>query len=84
MVEFLVGQWHLPGRWIDNRFIARLWRTMKDECLYLNAYDTGAIARRGIGHWIKYDNADRPHSSDNGLTPNEAYETSCNGENLAA
>jgi putative transposase len=72
------------GRWIDNRFIERLWRSLKYECVYLNAFETGSEARRGISRWIKYYNGDRPHSSHNGLTPNEAYETSWKGEKLAA
>ncbi len=72
------------GRWIDNRFIERLWRSLKYECVYLNAFETGSEARRGIGRWIKYYNGDRPHSSHNGLTPNEVYETSWKGEKLAA
>ena len=72
------------GRWIDNRFIERLWRSLKYECVYLNAFETGSEARRGIGRWIKYYNGDRPHSSHNGLTPNEAYETRWKGEKLAA
>jgi len=72
------------GRWIDNRFIERLWRSLKYECVYLNAFETGSEARRGIGRWIKYYNGDRPHSSHNGLTPNEAYETSWKDEKMAA
>jgi putative transposase len=72
------------GRWIDNRFIERLWRSLKYECVYLNAFETGSEARRGIGRWINYYNGDRPHSSHNGLTSNEAYETSWKGEKLAA
>jgi putative transposase len=72
------------GRWIDNRFIERLWRSLKYECVYLNAFETGSEARHGIGRWINYYNGDRPHSSHNGLTPNEAYETSWKGEKLAA
>jgi len=72
------------GRWIDNRFIERLWRSLKYECVYLNAFETGSQARHGIGRWINYYNADRPHSSHNGLTPNEVYETSWKDEKLAA
>jgi putative transposase len=72
------------GRWIDNRFIERLWRSLKYECVYLNAFETGSEARYGIGRWIIYYNGDRPHSSHNGLTPNEAYETSWEDEKLAA
>ena len=61
------------GRWIDNRMIERLWRSLKYECVYLNAFETGSEARRGIGAWISYYNEKRPHSSHGLLTPAEAY-----------
>ena len=35
------------GRWIDNRMIERLWRSLKYECVYLNAFETGSAARDG-------------------------------------
>ena len=60
------------GRWIDNRFIERLWRSLKYECVYLHAFETGSDARRGIGSWISYYNAERPHSSLRDATPDEA------------
>lgn len=63
------------GRWIDNRMIERLWRSLKYECVYLNAFETGAEARRGIGAWISDYNEKRPHSSHGLLTPAEAYDT---------
>ena len=72
------------GRWIDNRFIERLWRSLKYECVYLNAFDTGSDARRGIGSWISYYNAERPHSSLHDATPNEAYAMSWADKKLAA
>jgi len=72
------------GRWIDNRFIERLWRSLKYECVYLQAFETGTEARRGIGAWINYYNEERPHSGIAGLTPAEAYETGCGDEKLAA
>jgi putative transposase len=50
------------GRWIDNRMIERLWRSLKYECVYLNAFETGSEARNGIGAWINYYNERRPHS----------------------
>jgi putative transposase len=37
------------GRWMDNIFIERLWRSVKYECVYLHAFDTGSEARAGIG-----------------------------------
>lgn len=72
------------GRWIDNRFIERLWRSLKYECVYLNAFETGSEARRGIGSWISYYNAERPHSSLRDATPDEAYAMSWADRRLAA
>jgi putative transposase len=61
------------GRWIDNVFIERLWRSLKYECVYLYAFETGSELRVGLSHWIDYYNARRPHSTLAGRTPNEAY-----------
>ena len=72
------------GRWMDNVFIERLWRSLKYECVFLNAFETGSEARIGIGHWIGYYNADRPHSALAGRTPNEVYATQATEEKLAA
>ncbi len=61
------------GRWMDNVFIERLWRSLKYECVYLQAFETGAQARTGIGGWIDYYNTSRPHSVFDGRTPEEVY-----------
>lgn len=61
------------GRWLDNVFIERLWRSLKYECIYLHAFETGSEARLGIGRWIEYYNQHRPHSALGGQTPDEAY-----------
>ena len=61
------------GRWMGNVFIERLWRSLKYECVFLNAFETGSEARAGIGRWIDYYNADRPHSALGGATPGESY-----------
>jgi len=61
------------GRWMDNVFIERLWRSLKYECVYLNAFETGSEARGGIGRWIDYYNTARPHSALGGRTPTEAH-----------
>ena len=61
------------GRWMDNVFIERLWRSLKYECVFLNAFETGSEARFGIARWIGYYNAVRPHSSFGGKTPDEVY-----------
>ena len=50
------------GRWMDNVFIERLWRSLKYECVFLNAFETGGEAKIGIECWLGYYNADRPHS----------------------
>jgi len=61
------------GRWIDNVFIERLWRSLKYEEVYLNAYDTPQEAREGIGEWIRFYNHDRTHQSLDKQTPDEVY-----------
>jgi putative transposase len=61
------------GRWMDNVFIERLWRSLKYECVYLHAFETGSEARAGIGRWIDYYNTQRPHAALRGQTPDEAY-----------
>jgi putative transposase len=61
------------GRWIDNVFIERLWRSLKYEEVYLKAYETVAEAIRGIGDYFDLYNEERPHQALARLTPNEAY-----------
>jgi putative transposase len=61
------------GRWMDNVFIERLWRSLKYECVYLNAFETGSELRAGFCRWISYYNSQRPHSALAGRTPAEAY-----------
>jgi putative transposase len=61
------------GRWMDNVFIERLWRSLKYECIYLHAFETGLELRAGLADWISYYNARRPHSTLVGRTPDEAY-----------
>ena len=62
------------GRWLDNVFIERLWRSLKYECVYLHAFETGSEARAGIGRWIDFYNRLRPHSSLGGLPPDRYHE----------
>lgn len=72
------------GRWMDNVFIERLWRSLKYECVYMSAFETGSEARAGVGRWIDYYNADRPHSALSGRTPEEAYRHRAGDQKLAA
>jgi putative transposase len=61
------------GQWTDNVFIERLWRSLKYECVYLNAFRNFKDAQRQIGIWINYYNDQRPHSKLDDLTPSEVY-----------
>jgi putative transposase len=72
------------GRWMDNVFIERLWRSLKYECVYMNAFETGSEARAGLRRWIDYYNAERPHSALGGRTPAEAHAGLQVGYQLAA
>ena len=64
---------HLHGRQgpVDRVFIERLWRSLKYECVYLQAFADFGEARDGIGAWVSYYNEQRPHSVFDGLTPAE-------------
>jgi len=72
------------GRWIDNRMIERLWRSLKYECVYLRAFETGTEAKKEIGKWLAYYNTERPHSTHGILTPSEAYDRKTQPTKLAA
>ena len=61
------------GRWMDNVFIERLWRSLKYECVYLSEFATGSEARSGISWWMDFYNERRPHSALDDRTPQEAY-----------
>ena len=51
------------GRYLDNIFIERLWRSLKYEAVYLHELRDGLDARRIIGEWIAFYNGERPHSA---------------------
>ena len=61
------------GRFLDNIFIERLWRSMKYECVYLHAFAGGREARQGIGDWMDFYNHRRPHAAHGGKTPVTVY-----------
>jgi putative transposase len=61
------------GAWRDNVFVERLWRTIKYEEVYLHAYESVSAAREGIGRYLDLYNRRRPHSSLDGMTPDQAY-----------
>lgn len=64
------------GAWRDNVFVERLWRSIKYEEVYLRAYDSVGEARQSIGRYLEFYNRRRPHSSLDGMTPDQAYFTS--------
>jgi putative transposase len=64
------------GRWVDNVFVERLWRSLKYEEVYLKAYETVAEARLGIGNYFRFYNRDRRHQSLERQTPDQVYEGS--------
>ena len=61
------------GRWIDNVFIERLWRTIKYELIYLHSFDTVAQAREAIADYIIFYNQRRFHQSLNYHTPDAVF-----------
>ena len=63
------------GAWRDNVFVERLWRSIKYEEVYLRAYDSVGEARQSIGRYLDFYNRRRPHSSLDGMTPDQAYFT---------
>ncbi|MFH0883985.1 MAG: IS3 family transposase [bacterium] len=62
------------GRWIDNRFIERLWRSLKHEDVYLNVYETMREAEKGIGKYLTFYNEQRPHQGLKHRTPDQVYQ----------
>src|SRR5438094_8104779 len=62
------------GRYMDNIFVERLWRSLKYEEVYLNAYATVADAKAGIGCWLEFYNAERQHQSLGYRTPRQIYQ----------
>jgi putative transposase len=61
------------GRFRDNIFIERLWRTLKYERIYLRTYETGAELFKDLTIWFADYNEKRKHSSLDKRTPDEAY-----------
>ena len=61
------------GRWRDNVFVERVWKSIKYEEVYLHAYETVRQARTSIGKYLEFYNSIRPHSSLSCFTPDQAY-----------
>ena len=63
------------GRYLDNIFIERLWRSLKQEAVYLHEITDGFQAKRIIDNWIGFYNSERPHTALDKRTPDTAYFT---------
>ena len=65
------------GRWMDNVFIERLWRSLKHEDIYLKGYADGREARAGIASWIAFYK--RPHHALGQRTPMAVWRAGITG-----
>jgi putative transposase len=61
------------GRWRDNVFVERIWKSIKYEEVYLHAYASVSEARTSIGRYLDFYNTARPHSSLKAQTPDQLY-----------
>ena len=61
------------GRWIDNVFIERLWRSVKYEEVYLHGYTNGTEARKALARYFNFYNTRRLHQSHDYQTPDDVY-----------
>ena len=68
------------GRWMDNVFIERLWRSLKYEDIYLKGYADGREARAGIALWMTFYNLRRPHQALANRTPMAIWRDGVTGE----
>ena len=61
------------GRWLDNVFVERLWRTVKYDCIYVNEFATVSELERGLTIWFAWYNTTRLHSALEYRTPAAVY-----------
>jgi putative transposase len=67
------------GRWMDNVFIERLWRSLKHEDVYLKGYADGREAHAGIAAWLAFYNSRRPHQALANRTPMAVWRAGSSG-----
>ena len=67
------------GRWMDNVFIERLWRSLKYEDLYIKSYADGAELRAGLSQWMTFYNHSRPHQALANRTPMAVWRDAMTG-----
>ena len=61
------------GRWADNVFVERLWRSVKYECIYLKEWENVVAVREALKAYFCFYNYQRPHQSLGGLTPGSVH-----------
>lgn len=61
------------GRWVDNVFVERLWRSVKYEEVYLKAYEDMRSARESLGRYFEFYNSERRHQSLDRRTPDQVF-----------
>lgn len=61
------------GRWADNIFVERLWRSVKYECVYLQEWTSVIAIREALREYFRFYNYERPHQSLAGLTPSAVH-----------
>ena len=71
------------GRYLDSIFIERLWRSLKQEAIYLEEINDGFQARRVIKNWMIFYHSERPHSALDRGTPDDAYLAGAEQQNAA-
>lgn len=62
------------GRWVDNVFVERLWRSVKYECVYLQELESVSAVREALREYFQFYNYERPHQSLAGLTPSHIHQ----------
>jgi len=72
------------GRWMDNVFIERLWRSVKYEEVYLREHATLPALGAGLDRWFERYNTWRPHQALGNLTPDKVYQSRSNAQDEAA
>ena len=68
------------GRWMDNVFIERLWRSLKHEDIYLKGYADGREAKAGIASWVAFYNTRRPHQALGNRAPMAVWRAGITGD----
>jgi putative transposase len=68
------------GRWMDNVFIERVWRSLKHEDIYLRGYADGREAKAGIAAWMAFYNDRRLHQALGYRTPMALYREGCGND----